>query len=409
MDDLKEYNKHSDTWCPIPFVGVSLHPMGFLSRCMMSEEVMSNYDEMDWNNPEFQRLRKSMLDGKWDSPGCDNCQIKESIGMKSQRQNWLSANLKTKFNFEEDVFDNPNITGNKIKHLFLNFNNVCNFKCRMCSPRYSNSLIPEFKQLSQDVPEVKFEEEKYKNINNVVNFIEANKDKLKDLRSIWITGGEPFIDNSIWQVMDILNEYADPSKINMTITTNGSRTNINDVDKFRNFNRINWDLSMDTTGPMFEYMRSSGVYTWNQMHSFTHDLSEYVKENSNWLMVSINSSYQIFNVHKLYEFFTYVHDMFGDYTNINNRVLVGPRWFQAAHTPEHIKSIANENINKLLQSSWIGKSEKSMIDDCQKMLNKDFKKEEWQVFVNQCKAQDKFRNVDLRDYDQLLGDAVYGS
>ena len=85
MADLKKYNKHSDTWCPIPFVGVSLHPMGFLSRCMMSEEVMSNYDEMDWNNPEFQRLRKSMLDGKWDSPGCDNCQIKESIGMKSQR------------------------------------------------------------------------------------------------------------------------------------------------------------------------------------------------------------------------------------------------------------------------------------------------------------------------------------
>ena len=65
MTDLKEYNKHSETWCPIPFVGLSLHPMGFLSRCMMSEEVMSNAQILTGIvSPNFQQLRKSMLDGK---------------------------------------------------------------------------------------------------------------------------------------------------------------------------------------------------------------------------------------------------------------------------------------------------------------------------------------------------------
>lgn len=409
MADLKKYNKHSDTWCPIPFVGVSLHPMGFLSRCMMSETVMSNSDEMDWNNTEFQRLRQSMLDGNWDKPGCDSCRDKEELGVKSQRQNWLAANHLRKFNFTDEAFNSPSLTDNVIRHLFLNFNNVCNFKCRMCSPRYSNSLIPEFKELSSDIEKILFEEDKYKNINNVLKFIESNKDNLKDLTSIWVTGGEPFIDGTFWKVLDILNEYADPSKIHMTITTNGSRTTIEDVDKFKHFKQIHWDLSMDMPGPMFEYLRSAGVFTWDQMHNFVQDLSRYVKDNSDWLMVSLNSSYQLYNAHKLYEFFTYIHDMFGDFYSINNRILTGPRWFQARHFPEELKPIANKNIEKLLQEKWIDDSDIRMINDCKQMLNKDFEEDQWKIFVAQCKGQDKFRGVDLRDYDPILGKAVYGS
>ena len=54
------------------------------------------------SSPDFQALRKSMLEGKWDEPGCDNCKKKEEMGVKSQRQNWLVANHKKKFNFTAD-------------------------------------------------------------------------------------------------------------------------------------------------------------------------------------------------------------------------------------------------------------------------------------------------------------------
>ena len=149
--EFKKANRHSETWCPVPFTAISLHPTGTLTRCMMSEEIMSNEENMDWDSPDFQALRKSMLEGKWDQPGCDNCKKKEDMGVKSQRQNWLVANHRKKFNFTADeAFSNPQITGNTLRHMFLNFNNVCNFKCRMCSPRYSNSLIPEWKAVSKD-------------------------------------------------------------------------------------------------------------------------------------------------------------------------------------------------------------------------------------------------------------------
>ena len=64
----------------------------------------------------------------------------------------------------------------------------------MCSPCYSNSLISEHKHIHKTEPTLtglKFEEKQHKNINNVIKFLETNKHRLKDITSIWITGGEP--------------------------------------------------------------------------------------------------------------------------------------------------------------------------------------------------------------------------
>ena len=403
MADLKQYNKHSSTWCPIPFVGLSLHPMGFLTRCMMSEEVMSNSDEMDWDSPEFQKLRQSMLDGKWDSPGCDNCKMKEDTGVQSQRQNWLKNTIKK---FPDGAYEDPGLTDNTVRHLFLNFNNVCNFKCRMCSPRYSNSLIPEHKSIHKNYKEltgVKFEEENHKNINNVMKFLETNKHRLKNITSIWITGGEPFIDNTMYKVRDLLYEHANPEQIRMSITTNGSRCSIEDIATFSRFKQIHFDLSLDTIGPMFEYMRSAGVYTWNEMKEFIIELGEFREQNKDWLLVSLNSTYQLYNAHLIKEFYEFTYDQLGA-GHVNMRVLVGPMklGFQARNTPESIKEIANKEIEELLKHDWLEEDNIRTINDCATMLNKDIEFKHWEAFKTFCKAQDDFRDVRLEDYHPQL-------
>ena len=193
----------------------------------------------------------------------------------------------------------------------------------------------------------------------------------------------------------------------MTITTNGSKTSIADIDKFRHFKQIHWDLSTDVASPMFEYMRSNGVWTWEQMHKHIQDLSDYHKENEDWLMVSLNSSYQLYNATSLNEFFIYVRDMFEGRGNINNRILVGPNWFQARHAPDSIKAVANKEIRKLFESGWLNDMQEGMVRDAQRALNNPAVPEQWNTFVQHCKAQDKFRGVNLMDYDPLLGKEVY--
>ena len=78
-------NKHSDTWCPIPFNAISFHPTGVLTRCMMSDTAMGE----GYDSKELQALRQDMLDGKWDKKGCETCYKKEQHGNISQRQKWL--------------------------------------------------------------------------------------------------------------------------------------------------------------------------------------------------------------------------------------------------------------------------------------------------------------------------------
>jgi hypothetical protein len=120
----------------------------------------------------------------------------------------------------------------------------------------------------------------------------------------------------------------------------------------------------------------------------------------------LNSSYQIFNAHKILELYEYTYDNFGS-GHVNNRVLTGPKWFQARHAPISIKELANNSINKLLQKQWLDDREFNMIQDCQKVLNHDQDKLQWNVFKKQCKFQDDFRGVHLKDYDSTLAKEVY--
>lgn len=398
---------HSDTWCPIPFVGISLHPTGTLTRCMMSEMDMTerNIQSYDWDNENFQKLRADMLAGKWDEDGCANCLMKENAGVKSQRQNWLT---EMKRHFPTGSYDNPGLIDNTVRHLFLNFNNVCNFKCRMCSPRYSNSLIPEHKHMMKTSagPDLKFKEEQIKNINNVIEFLMENKHRLKNITSIWVTGGEPFMGDTLYDVQKILNEYAKPEQITMSITTNGSKVDLNKLQSFENFKMIRLDLSMDMVGKMFEYTRSAGVFTWEQMDKFVDDAVEFRAKNWKWFSLGINSSYQIFNAAYLKDFFEYANTKLGP-GQINMRVLVGPQWFQARHAPDSVKKVANERAQELLKAEWLNSNDRNIIGDCLRMLNNTREVEKFNQFKQQTIAQDTYRKVDLRDYDPLLGNEVY--
>ena len=49
----------------------------------------------------------------------------------------------------------------------------------------------------------------------------------------------------------------------MTTLTNGSKIDFNRLDEFNKLKRLSIDISIDATGPLFEYMRSNGVFTWD--------------------------------------------------------------------------------------------------------------------------------------------------
>ena len=397
-------NLHGPSWCPVPFNTISWHPSGVVSRCMMNDTPMGSSHESD----KMQALRKTMLAGKWDTHGCMNCLQKEQNGYKSQRINWLSNSMRYDRLGNPEPYTDPKLLGNKITHLFVNFSNLCNFKCRMCSSNFSNSLIPENRHMTPLFPETyrQVHGSREKNFNNINEYLEDNPEVLKDIRSIWMTGGEPFMTEDPYKLMKLIEKHGQPEKINMTITTNGSKIDFDRLDEFSKLKRLSIDISIDATGPLFEYMRSNGVFTWDEMEEACNKLAEYKKVNYKWFGVQINASYQMFNYNNMYDFIKFISSYDVD---SNIRLLTFPRHLRVGNLPEKYKKEALDMCDRIEETFDNDKHRRliPMLDDLRKAIKVDEKY--LQTFIDVVKEQDKFRGKYLHEYNESLAEIIYGT
>jgi len=402
----KPVNKHSDTWCPIPFNAISFHPTGVFTRCMMSDTAMGE----SYDSEEMQKLRQDMLDGKWDIQGCNTCYKKEQHGNISQRQKWL---LRNPDDFKsQQGYLNPQITGNPVNHMFINYSNICNFKCRMCSPLFSNSLIPEHKHLTNvgifgNAQKHKLNQNLIKNRNFINDYLRKYPSKLDSVTSIWITGGEPFMDDSVYDLLSILDENDKSFETDMVVTTNGSKIDLDKLQQFETLKYFELDISMDAPNHMFEYMRSAGIFTWEQMENLLDELKYFQDINSSWFKMTFNASIQAYNFDTIIEFdkLCIKHNAAN-----NSRQLLNPREFRTDVIPlemrkKELRKLENYEIADQLSSTRLRRT----IEDAYLNLTKpqaDYNTIKY--FVERTIATDKYRNMYLYDYHPQLGDWVYG-
>ena len=402
--NTKPINRHSDTWCPLPFNAISFHPTGALTRCMMSDTPMGE----SYDSEQMKKLRQDMLDGKWDVKGCETCYKKEQHGNISQRQKWLMRN-QNDFKSQEG-YNNPQVTGNPVNHMFINYSNICNFKCRMCNPLYSNSLIPEFKHLRSlnVVDGYSLDPNSTKNINSTNSYLKNNPSKLDSVTSIWITGGEPFMDNSVYDLMDILDENDRSFETDMVVTTNGSKVDLNKLQRFETLETFELDVSMDAPNNMFEYMRSAGIFNWEDMQKLLDELKYFQEINSSWFRMSFNSSIQAYNFDTILAF----DKLCIEHSASNNsRQLLNPREFRTDVIPLEIRqkeffSLENYEVADITSSKRL---RRTIEDACLNLEKPQADIEIVKKFVRRTIETDKYRNMYLYDYHKELGDWVYST
>lgn len=329
------------TYCPMPFVTLTANPGNYVSRCMMSLGSMGPINYNTYNNENFQTLRKNMLNGVWDEVGCESCFYKEKNGIKSQRQKWIER--EEKYLGEKGIYENNlSIDRNKIYHLYMNFNNICNFKCRMCGPWFSNAWIPDWKKLnSRNVPIPP------KQQVDIDKFLDEFGSDLSDLRQIWITGGEPFMDDSVFKFFHKLQEYSDITKINVTVNTNASKLDVGKLHLLKNLKQLHLNISVDATGEIYNYIRAYN-YDFDQLNKKINQIKQIKQDN---LLITVNGAFQIYNILDVEDFFNWEADLLNDDGAhwIEYRVLTGPKMLQARHAPEYIKEKSREQIHRLME------------------------------------------------------------
>jgi hypothetical protein len=233
-------------------------------------EIIDNPSALH-NTSQKKEERKLMLDGGKPT-GCQYCWNIESMGPDYISDRHIrNASIFTEERYEQTTKGvwNQNINPEYIE---INFGNECNFKCGYCHPKYSTTFYKEIEKYGPvttvqnhrcDIDWMKLYQ--HEDDNPYVDaFWKWWPELRKTLTIMRITGGEPTLHKSTWQLLESIE--SDPMPwLELNINSNlGTKpllierlsekvNNLTTSGKIKNFKLF---TSMDTWGERAEYIRT---------------------------------------------------------------------------------------------------------------------------------------------------------
>ena len=194
---------------------------------------------------------------------CNACWIKEDAGIESYRQSFNEI-------FEPLLEEEP-----ILKYIDVEFDNVCNLQCRMCSPHNSDQIwktVDLLKKKKLKVPH-------WVGSHNRQHQYSQSKKKqyikeiLETIKIFKVTGGEPFLSKDFLEIVDFAIEKDFAKNIDLKITTNGTKFSKTILDKFKHFKWIDMNISIDGFGKVYDYIRYP--FSWAQLEKRMNELKSY--------------------------------------------------------------------------------------------------------------------------------------
>jgi len=283
-----------------------------------------------WNSNELEEIRKRFLAGT-QPRGCHRCWMEELSGKDSKR---VRDNQKYQHLINEEVvFDN-----HKPRYLDLKLGNICNLKCRICSPQYSSKWITEQKRYDK-IDGIQQNYERLDWPEKSEQFWSTVESLIPDLEHLDFTGGEPFL---IEQHFDLLKKIIDMGySKNISIHYNTNATQL-PMEALKNiwphFKYVDVHFSIDGIGSHFEYQRHPAK--WQDALANMSVFKEYQSSNFD---LRICHTVDIFNVYYLPEFLDWARS-FGIPVYLNN--LHEPKHYNISSIPYGIKLIIKKRLEQ---------------------------------------------------------------
>ena len=172
--------------------------------------------------------------------------------------------------------------------LDLMFDISCNLACRTCGPHSSTFWQKHLQSVGEWNQPIFTARKK----NEIIDYLE--KVDLSNLRQVVFCGGETLLGQEYWEVSRWLTDRLPDSKTNLTLCfqTNGTQ-DISDrhFDVIEKCKLVKLHISLDGTGPQFEYLRWPA--SWNQVTDNLFALKERLPCN---VMFLVEQTISVFNV-----------------------------------------------------------------------------------------------------------------
>ena len=197
------------------------------------------------NTRVWKDIRQSFLDGSMPM-SCATCINAERVGASSPRQlnnAYLFEHLDIDILAEVQHIIDAGLTANSVYAIDYMPSNYCNYACVMC---YSGASSQRYTFDIKQGRAIKYE------INSVdYDFF----DVIKDVKILGFTGGETILQPEVMRLIDYAIEQDLAKDMIITILTNASHFPDSLVNKFRQFKRVLYTVSIDGVGDVIEYQR----------------------------------------------------------------------------------------------------------------------------------------------------------
>jgi organic radical activating enzyme len=241
----------TEWYCPLPFKHVFVDSTGVAVCCNTPRQSI---DLDQWSQSKYvKQIQNQMLTGQVPDI-CQSCVSEEKMTGRS-----LRTDSQQDYNYQRFVETD-------IDFVDYRANNICNFKCRSCSPKFSHGIDNETKNSA--ILQKFYQPTGTK----IVTVDDANTkwidENLKNIKRLMLTGGEPTRMPAIKSIIErIVHDKLD---IQILITTNGSFEHDFWYELTRLHDNLHWTVSLDAVGSAAEIIRNGTDW-------------KIVEENARWL------------------------------------------------------------------------------------------------------------------------------
>ena len=271
------------TFCMAPWTHTYLSPQTERRLCCASREPAQSFKQYidtgneaseykpltlkeHWNSEHMKSVRLRMMAGE-ELSECEVCDHK-LLNTNVYRSYWNQL-FKDRVDEAYATTDDKGATTMQTISFDYRFNNLCNFKCRMCGDMLSSSWEAEsrkhnrWNKESQPWMASPLREQiiKFQDTQVVQEFVDAIE--TKTIKEIYWCGGEPLMWDMHWKAMQRIIELGFAKEVYVRYNTNLSRTSFKGIKLFDLLPQFqDWQIcsSLDGTGEVGEYIRDGLNY-----------------------------------------------------------------------------------------------------------------------------------------------------
>jgi len=294
-------NVPHDRFCILPWVSLEASPIGTVRPCCLADDELvddsgkkfslltANFGDIQ-NSASMQRLREQFLAGEQPQT-CRKCWNEERAGRTSKRMHTLDRLKHTVADTEWTVDAKP------LMFLDLKLGNICNLKCRICGSWSSSQFATE------EIQWVPREQQKETYAYQMLRagawprenetFWDQIDQHLADIRYIEFTGGEPFMIQEHFAMLQGIVDRGIADQVEIHYNTNGTQYPESAEAIWKHFKTVEIAFSIDDLGSRFEYQRTNA--RWAEVCANLDRFRDLKQMHSN-IELQICTTVNVFNV-----------------------------------------------------------------------------------------------------------------